>query len=224
MVIKYSILYNILNNKFINLNLNYLIKFKYVYFYKIYIFYPLLVPRCDSIFIKNFFLSIFNFFLLFCVFDLGSGSGFVNILFKFIFNLNFYSIDYYYLNYKLYKINRLKKIYIFSNYLFFFYCIKKISFLFSNPPYISFSDNFYKNSLGFHECFKSLSSSYNGLFDLYNIVNKIYYTFYLFSNILFEHGYNQSKKIRKFFYLSGFINIFTQKDLNCINRLTYAEK
>lgn len=228
MLNRFNILYNIFNNKTVQFFIEYLVKFKFIHKYKIYIFYPLLIPKNDTAGGIKYFLNIYSYFLTYHIIDFGCGSGIFNIIIKYIlYKSNCFSIDNFYLNNKIYKINILKtknQTYINSNYKYFFHAIKKINFIFSNPPYVSINNNLNKDKINFFESPKTIRSKIFGIYNLYEITKHSYNLLLENGNLFFEHGYNQSKKLRKILLLLGFTNIYTYKDLNNLTRFTHAEK
>ncbi len=221
---KYKILHSLYFNKLARIFINYLFKNKYINNYNINIFYPILLPRNDSVLLIN----ILNNFLflknLTTCLELGFGSGFFNNVFK-CNNMKFIfiSFDKKYLCFINSKIN-CKNLYTFCcSWTYFLFNIKKYNIIFSNPPYLSIENfNFYfkKNEKTKY----SLSSNNYGLYDIFIIICFCYYILILNGVLILEHGYNQSKLIRNLMKLIGFINIYTFKDYNYLCRVTYSEK
>lgn len=211
---------------FFNFNVCFVFKLRYFYFVKYIVFFPVLIPRNDSIyffyiiskFIDNFFVSF--------ILELGFGCG----IFRHDINrlcLNILSIDLKFHSLFVYYINKSKiesNIYniIQSNWTNIFFSFKKFNLLFSNPPYISLHEFKFFFSIE-HECKDSLISRNNGFFDLFFLIRMSFASLNDHGYIFLEHGYFQSKRVRQAMYLSGYINIYTFFDSNKINRITIGE-
>jgi len=228
MLNRYKFLYDIYNNKLPNINIEYIKYYKHFNSNKIYTFFPLLVPKQETTkiiyILKNIYSNNFTFLIL----DLGCGTGTILICLDIKFRYMFYnSMDKIYLSIKSSKKNIKKYINnlnIWCNWFYSFFYIKRYNLILTNPPYISYYDfAYYFNN--YHVTIKnSLVASNKGYTDIYNIIKFTYDLLHINGIILIEHNYSQSKKIRNLMHCCGFNNIFTYKDLNRLNRITYAEK
>lgn len=197
-----------------------------MYSYNFYFKYPILIPRNESISLLNLFKFILNTYFLNSFIELGIGVGYLFIFILEKFQLNISGIDLlYYSIFTSYKNYNNSNIFIFQlNWYYLFFYQKNFDIVFSNPPYLSFSEFnfFYFNFIS--EFNKAFISKSNGFFDLFYII-KFSYDILVKNGYLFlEHSYLQSKKIRDAMFKSGFVNIYTYKDDFNNNRITFGEK
>lgn len=220
---KNKILHDLNNNKISKIPIEYISQYKNFYKNLINIYFPTLIARNDSLKIIYILKKIYSNYFIKNVFDLGFGSGIFYFSIKNeIKNLKYISIDNIYVNSKIISKNK-KKIFIFYyNWIYFFYSFKKQNIIISNPPYLS-SINI-KNYNIKYESKNNLISHQNGLKNIFDIIKYSYDVMNKNSIILIEHGYFQSKKIRKILKKCGYTNIYTNKDIKNLLRITYAEK
>jgi len=228
MISRYKILYEIIHNKLPNINIEYIKHYKYFKNNKIQLFYPLLIPNNSTFKVIYIFKNLYSYKFTLLVSDLGSGTGIIfsciNIKFK---NIFYNLIDKSYLSVKTIRKNIKRNTYdisIWGNWSYLFLNIKKYNIIISNPPYISYYDFPYYFNYYSTEVKNGLLSPNSGFIHIYNIIKFSYDLLHINGIILLEHNYSQGKKIRSFMHCCGFNNIFTYKDLNKLNRITYAEK
>lgn len=208
MITRLKILILIKKNTRKEINLNYILnktlfKNKYI---KINI--KNFIPKSETLIFLKINKKIYNYKK--CI-ELCSGTGIINKENKKVDNvdINLTSI---------YKIKN-KSIHINTKYIL---PNKKIyNIISNNPPYLCFKDFiFYYN---FKEIKQSLYINLKGLNNLLISIKKIINTISKNCCIINEHGYNQSKFLRKIIKYNGLINTFTIKDYSNLERITYSE-
>ncbi|HFL8824178.1 MAG TPA: HemK/PrmC family methyltransferase [Candidatus Azoamicus sp. OHIO1] len=192
--------------------------------------YGLLIPRQETIELVDILGRVIKLYFICTVIDLGTGSGIlgVSLLNKFtnlsllltdrFKNILFFTI----INVIRHKLRKLK--FICCNWYDFIPYGDKFDLIISNPPYVSMNEySFFVDFLTFEKKHSLISFEY-GLSDLYYIIKLSYH--YLNNNgcIFFEHGYLQSKAIRKALRCSGLSNICTYNDYFNLSRITFSEK
>lgn len=227
MLYRYKILYDIHFNLVSRFPVSYIYKCKFFYSYKFKIFFPILIPRFETEGIVDFFISIYSVSFINCVLEIGFGSGIISAsLARVCSGKIFIAVD---SNFFCLKVAKFNLKFIFSYNVIFFSCnffdfflnVKLFDCIISNPPYLSFKDIKFINTF---ECKFALLSKSFGYYDLYSIIKLAYDSLCLNGSVLLEHGYNQSKMIRKAMFCVGFVNIYTYNDCNGLDRFTYAEK
>jgi len=88
----------------------------------------------------------------------------------------------------------------------------------SNPPYIAANDHHLSQGDVRFEPLSALASGPDGLDDIRHIVAQA--GAYLETNgwLMFEHGYDQAAQVRALLQTSGFVAVFSMKDLSGIER------
>jgi release factor glutamine methyltransferase len=93
----------------------------------------------------------------------------------------------------------------------------------SNPPYIAKNDPDLADNVKNYEPLSALISDNNGLADIIEIMQHSCHYLKAGGWLLFEHGYQQHKKIQTLFKTMKFNNIQTFNDLNGHPRVTQAQ-
>lgn len=215
--------------RFLRFNIYFLFGFKYFYCYKYFLFFPIFQPRNDSMCFFYIYFNFFNKFFVRYFFEPGIGSViFIKLLVSF-YSLNVFGVDrlfFSFINFRFISFDFfLKNISIYNcEWVYVFSSFKRFNFIFCNPPYLSFNDLkfFYFNSI--KEYKYALISKYDGVFDVFYIIKNAYDSLLNNGFLFLEHGYLQHNFVKKTMLLSGFINIFTYKDLSSLNRITIGEK
>jgi methylase of polypeptide subunit release factors len=214
---------------FLRFNVYFLFGVKQCFLYKYSLYFPVFQPRNDSVIFIDLYYNFFNNFFIKFFFEPGIGSGvFIKNLFNF-YCLNVLGVDKSYfslLNFNLVILKKkIKKVCIYNcEWTYVFNSFKSFNFIFCNPPYLSLNDmNFFYFNL-IKEYKYSLISKFYGFFDLFYLVKHSYDALLNNGFLFLEHGYLQAKLVRKIMLLSGFINVYTYKDLSNSNRITIGEK
>jgi len=227
MIVRYKVLYDVFNYRVSRIPIEYILKVKFFYEYKFYIFYPLLIPRNDTIKILYLFRSVYSKSFIKYVLDCGCGSGILSISFFSIFKLlKYVALDSSYLSFNLFKFNfKLRQIsYFYCNWFYLFFGIKKFDIIVSNPPYLSYDELSYNFISYFFEYRNALLANMSGFYDLRDIILFSYDILFKNGILLLEHSYSQAKQVRKVMISCGFINVCTFYDFGNLSRFTYAEK
>lgn len=221
MINSFKIYLKIKKNLIFNKNIDYLLKYKFFYNKKIKIFYPLLVPQNDTELIIDLYNKIRKIYEKQILYDLGYGSNNINTsIKKKTIKTKFISIDKNFLCYITKNKKNVNK-YIFNDWIFLFKIKKKCNTIISNPPYIEKKElNLKEKDIKKKYC---LLSNKNGVNEIHLIIKNSKTILKKNGTLMLEHSYNQSKNIRKFSKLNGFIHSQTLKDHNNIKRLTLIE-
>ncbi|WP_343190486.1 HemK/PrmC family methyltransferase [Buchnera aphidicola (Mollitrichosiphum nigrofasciatum)] len=162
------------------------------------------------------------------ILDLGTGSGLIALsIAKFYKNNKILGLDKNFKSIMIAKKNAI--IHDLSNVYFilsdWFNSIKNMHFdiIVSNPPYISYEENFLLKKNIFFEPLNALFSEKKGLRDIKYIIQES--KKYLNSNgwLMIEHGFMQRKIILKYFKIHKYSNIISYKDIYGIYRITIGQ-
>lgn len=210
-------------------NVYFLFGFKYVYFYKYKILFPVLIPRDNSIFYIKIIKNFVNAFFLSFFFEAGFGSGFCTYILINKNFINFFCVDsmfvFLYIFFKNFKNKIIKEFYIYNcNWFYVFLSFKKFNLIFINPPYLSMHDSLFFNFNVISEHKYSLVSKFDGFLDIYFLIKNAYDSLFYNGFLFLEHGFAQANKVRSAMALAGFVNIFTYNDFDNSNRFTVGEK
>ncbi|BBA84870.1 peptide chain release factor N(5)-glutamine methyltransferase [endosymbiont of Pachyrhynchus infernalis] len=237
----------ILENKIINLK-NFILLDKILFFLKKGVPLPYLVknvefyslkfklnnkvfiPRSDTEVLVDFVINKLKNNVVYNIMDLGTGIGSIAIsLAKNLPKSNILGIDFNNESIKFANINskilNVKNVCFINKNWFNYKLNYKFDIIISNPPYISeYEFEYINKNKKIYEPKESLVSKYNGVYDIFYIINK--FNKFLKKNgfMLIEHGYLQGKIVRKIFKYNNFTEINTFNDLNKNNRFTYAKK
>lgn len=97
---------------------------------------------------------------------------------------------------------------------------QRFDLIVSNPPYIASDDiHLSQGDLRF-EPLSALAAGVDGLDDLRRIINDAPNFLILDGWILLEHGYDQAERVRALLEEQGFVQVFSEKDLAGIERVT----
>ncbi|MEO5354730.1 MAG: hypothetical protein H7835_16145 [Magnetococcus sp. XQGC-1] len=209
---------------FLRFNIYFLIGLKHLHIYISFLKFPVFQPRNDSIIFFNFYKNFFDKFFIRFFFEPGIGSSF---LIKFFFNFysfNILGVDRSFFSF-LFLNFFLRRMCIYnSEWGYIFNSFRKNNIFFCNPPYLSFKDVtfFYFNDL--KEYKNALATKNNGFFDLFYLIKQSYDSLLNNGFFFLEHGYLQRHLVKKIMLLVGFINVYTYKDINGLNRITVGEK
>ena len=94
----------------------------------------------------------------------------------------------------------------------------------SNPPYIEQDDDHLKQGDLRFEPISALASGEDGLDDIRQIILDASAHLKPKGWLMFEHGYNQAKKVSTLLVSAHFISIETLKDLGSNDRVTFGQK
>lgn len=209
-------------------NIYFLFGFKYVYLYKYYISFPVLIPRSDSIFCISFLFNLFNFFFMPNILDLGFGSGIFSYIFYLSKKIDIFCVDLIFFSFFVFFKNLFKGYFLFlfifnSDWYYLLMSVKFFNLIFINPPYLSYDEIDYFFSNYVVEYKRALTAKYYGFLDFFFLLRELYDSLYFNGFLFVEHSYSQSKCIRIAMYRVGFSNVFTYY-FNNIYIFTIAEK
>lgn len=209
---------------FLRFNIYFLIGLKHLHIYTSFLKFPVFQPRNDSIIFFNIYKNFFDKFFIRFFFEPGIGSSF---LIKFFFNFysfNILGVDRSFFSF-LFLNFFLRRMCIYnSEWGYIFHSFRRNNIFFCNPPYLSFKDLtfFYFNDV--KEYKNALATKNNGFFDLFYLIKQSYDSLLNNGFFFLEHGYLQRRLVKKIMLLVGFINVYTYKDINGLNRITVGEK
>lgn len=207
--------------------LDYLFKKNNIFFLNFVISKDTLIPRISTkILIEVVLNKVKN--INSSILDLGTGSGLIALsIAKFYKNNKILGLDKNFKSIMIAKKNAI--IHDLSNVYFilsdWFNSIKNMHFdiIVSNPPYISYEENFLLKKNIFFEPLNALFSEKKGLRDIKYIIQES--KKYLNSNgwLMIEHGFMQRKIILKYFKIHKYSNIISYKDIYGIYRITIGQ-
>lgn len=201
----------------------YIIKECYFWSLKLYIYNIAMIPRVESEILVEKALEFIPYSSY--VLELGCGCGAITLaLAKERPDCIFFGTDVCFklINLSKYNAKKLNIKNVFFKYSNWFSELKNIYFdiIISNPPYIDICDpHIFIGDLRF-EPLTALVSSDKGLFDIKLITSQAKLFLKNKRYIIFEHGWNQAKKVNKILKKNSFTNIFTKKDYFGCNRIT----
>lgn len=94
----------------------------------------------------------------------------------------------------------------------------------SNPPYIRAADPHLQQGDVRHEPLTALAAGDDGLSDLRHIISHAAAHLYPDGWLLLEHGYDQAEEVRALLQQAGFLEVFSERDLAGIARVTGGKR
>jgi len=205
--------------------LAYVLKESKFYDMKFFVNPNVLIPRQDTELMIDLILNNFQKKDILNILDLGTGSGAIGIVLASKFkkaNVLLTDMSSKALNISKKNIffHKLKNISTLKSDWFEKISNKKFDLIVSNPPYINKTDTHLKNKELLFEPKNALISEQKGYADITKII-KLSPNFLKSNGALYiEHGYNQSRKVKKLFQKNNFTKIKQKQDINKIYRIT----
>ncbi len=197
-----------------------------------YKIYPdVFIPRFDTELMVSYTINIIKLNNFLNILDLGTGSGVIALSIAksckntFVTGVDIDLLSVNLAKYNSYRLNIKNVFFLKSNWFSYFKNKKKnFDLIISNPPYIKKNDFCLNilNDLRFESYF-SLFSRFNGILDIFLIINESFNYLRNKGWLILEHSHNH-KNIVKYMFSKKFYNVFSFKDYNNLYRFTIGQK